>query len=76
MPETKSNRVIRLRREADAAEQRSKYLLNIAVLLVDGRHYDKAVLDARSLLAEAALLRDHAALLESEGPTDSSVDSN
>jgi hypothetical protein len=67
MPETKADTVIRLRREANAAEQRGKHLMNIALLLIDGRQYDKAVLDAKSLLAEAAILRDHAAKLESDG---------
>jgi hypothetical protein len=69
MPETNANRVIRLMREADATEQRGRHLLNIAVLLVDGRHHDKAVLDAKSLFAEAAALREHAARLAPEGQT-------
>jgi hypothetical protein len=69
MPETNLETVIRLRREAAAAEQRGKHLMTIAALLVDGKHYDKAVLDAKSLLAEAVILRDHAASLESKGQT-------
>jgi hypothetical protein len=56
---------MRRRREADATEQRGEHLLSIAVLLVNGRHYDKAVLDGKSLLAEAAALREHAAGLAS-----------
>jgi hypothetical protein len=76
MPETKADTLIRLRREADAAEHLGKHLMNIAVMLVNGRAYDKAVLDAKSMLAEAAALRDHAASLESKGQKGCPVDRN
>jgi hypothetical protein len=76
MPETKADTMIRLRREAAAAEQDGKHLMNIAVLLVNGRNYDKAVSDAKSLLAEAAALRARVEQLESDGQTGDPGDSN
>jgi hypothetical protein len=76
MPETKAEKVARLRREAHATELGGRQLLNVAVLLVDGRAYDKAVPDARSMLAQAAKLRERADHIESEGQTEHPVDSN
>jgi hypothetical protein len=76
MPETNAEKAIRFRREADATELRGKQIMNIAVLLVNGRHYDKAVSDAKALLAKAIALRGLADRLQSEGRIDDPVDSN
>jgi hypothetical protein len=40
--------------------------MNIAVLVVDGRDYDKTIEDAKESLAKAATLRERADLLQSE----------
>jgi hypothetical protein len=56
--ETNSQAAIRLRSEADAAEQQARHLMNISVLLVGSRHYDVAIEKARALLDKAKNLRE------------------
>lgn len=60
MPETRSETVARLLREAMALESKAKYLSNVVVLL-RGQHYDSGLLQIESLRAEAKAKREHAA---------------
>jgi hypothetical protein len=58
--ETKIHETIRLRNEAAAAEQQGKHLLNVALLFKDGKQYDDAIENGKSLLEKAVELREQA----------------
>jgi hypothetical protein len=70
MPESKSDTIGRLRREAAAAERQGWRMLEASALITHGALHEKVRLDGMSLLAEAEAMREHAAKLESD-PLDS-----
>ena len=76
MPESRAEKVIRLRREAEAAERYGRQLLKIAVLIGKGRHYDIAIEDYRAMIAQVIALSALADQIELECQTVSPEDSN